>query len=208
MDNTDRITAILKSFSRGSSQEQYAIDADIFISTKIQSTTTKKLHNKDRRNAIIPTPSRPKNKQDLLTMYSKEKTNNKERIVTLIDNRSASLIRQSSIFANNDTHDAEVTNNNDGKSTIISDSFVNFETDQALSDLYKDIVGDLIKNPKTFKGNKDDVNKWFDDIEHLLNITHISDAIRLDIISYSLRGNALEWFKNNRSSFTTWNFCP
>ncbi|CAF0818376.1 unnamed protein product [Adineta steineri] len=113
------------------------------------------------------------------------------------------VIRQSSIFANDDTHDAEVTNNNSGKSTIISDSFVNFETDQALSDLYKAIVGDLVKNPKTFKGNKDDVNKWFENIEHLLNVAHISDSIRLDIISCSLRGDALEWFKNDQSSFTT-----
>ncbi|CAF3879488.1 unnamed protein product, partial [Adineta steineri] len=96
MDNTDRITAIPKSSSRGSSQKRYAIDA---------------------------------------------------------------VIRQSSIFANNNTHDADVTNNNGGKpavkSTIISESFVNFRTDQTLSDLRKAIVGDLIKNPKTFKGNKD-----------------------------------------------------
>ena len=66
------------------------------------------------------------------------------------------------------------------------------------------IVGDLIKNPKTFKGNKDDVNKWIDEIEHLLDIAHIPNAIRLDLISYSLRGDALEWFKNNRSVFTSW----
>ncbi|CAF0733174.1 unnamed protein product [Adineta steineri] len=186
MDNTDRITAIPKSFSPDSSQERYAIDADIFISAKNQPKTTKKFHNKDRRNAIIPTSNRPKNEQDLLTMH---------------------IIRQSSIFANNNTHDADVTNNNGGKpavkSTIISESFVNFRTDQTLSDLRKAIVGDLIKNPKTFKGNKDDVNKWFEDIKHLLNIAHISDSIQLDIISYSLRGDALDWFKNNQSSFTT-----
>ncbi|CAF0766302.1 unnamed protein product [Adineta steineri] len=90
MDNTDRITAIPKSFSPDSSQERYAIDADIFLSTKIQPTTTKNFHNKDRRNATIRTPSRPKNEQDLLIMYSKEKPNNKERIVTIIDNRSPS----------------------------------------------------------------------------------------------------------------------
>ncbi|CAF1074002.1 unnamed protein product [Adineta steineri] len=128
--------------------------------------------------------------------------------ITAIPKSFSRVIRQSSIFANDDTHDAEVTNNNGGKSviksTIISDSFVNFRTDQTLSDLYKAIVGDLIKNPKTFKGNKDDVNKWFEDIEHLLNIAHISDAIRLDIILYSLCGDALEWFKYNQSSFTTW----
>ena len=90
------------------------------------------------------------------------------------------------------------------KPVVVFDSSTNSESDQTLSDLRKAIVGDLIKNPKTFKGNKDDVNKWIDEIEHLLDIAHIPNAIRLDLISYSLRGDALEWFKNNRSMFTSW----
>ncbi|CAF1574988.1 unnamed protein product, partial [Adineta steineri] len=79
------------------------------------------------------------------------------------------------------------------------------QTDPILNDLRKAIVENLIKNPKTFKGEKDDVNKWLEDIEHLLEIAHIPHLTRLDLISYSLRGDALEWFKTNRSSFTSWN---
>ena len=91
------------------------------------------------------------------------------------------------------------------KPVVVFDSFTNSESDQTLSDVHMAIVRDLIKNPKTFKGNKDDVNKWIDEIEqHLLDIAHIPNAIRLDLISYSLRGDALEWFKNNRSVFTSW----
>ncbi|CAF1493690.1 unnamed protein product [Adineta steineri] len=78
------------------------------------------------------------------------------------------------------------------------------QTDPILNDLRKAIVENLIKNPKTFKGEKDDVNKWLEDIEHLLEIAHIPHLTRLDLISYSLRGDALEWFKTNRSSFTSW----
>jgi hypothetical protein len=78
------------------------------------------------------------------------------------------------------------------------------QTDPILRDLRKAIVENLIKNPKTFKGEKDDVNKWLEDIEHLLEIAHIPHSARLDLISYSLRGDALEWFKTNRSSFISW----
>ncbi|CAF1336330.1 unnamed protein product [Rotaria sordida] len=90
------------------------------------------------------------------------------------------------------------------KSTTVSDSVSTSIFDQTLNDLRKAIVGNLIKNPKTFKGGKDDVSKWIEEIEHLLDLAHIPEATRLDLISYSLRGDALEWFKNNRSSLTSW----
>ena len=76
--------------------------------------------------------------------------------------------------------------------------------DQTINDLRKAIVDNLIKNPKTFRGDKDDVKKWIEEIEHLLDVAHIPESTRLDLISYSLRGDALEWFKNNRSLFTSW----
>ncbi|CAF3328914.1 unnamed protein product [Rotaria sp. Silwood2] len=90
------------------------------------------------------------------------------------------------------------------KSITVSDSVSTSIFDQTLNDLRKAIVGNLIKNPKTFKGGKDDVNKWIEEIEHLLDLAHIPESTRLDLISYSLRGDALEWFKNNRSSLTSW----
>ena len=49
------------------------------------------------------------------------------------------------------------------------------------------------------------MKKWIEEIEHLLDLAHIPESIRLDLISYSLRGDALEWFKSNRSSLTSWN---
>ncbi|CAF2102827.1 unnamed protein product [Rotaria magnacalcarata] len=102
------------------------------------------------------------------------------------------------------------TTNNIGErpvinSTIVSDSFSTSISDQTQNDLRKAIVGNLIKNPKTFKGGKDDVKKWIEEIEHLLDVAHIPDATRLNLISYSLRGDALEWFKNNRLLFSSWN---
>ncbi|CAF3790429.1 unnamed protein product [Rotaria sp. Silwood1] len=124
------------------------------------------------------------------------------------NSNTSNVMRQSFISTSNVMTNIEATNDigetSVTKPAVLPDSSVNSESDQTLSDLRKAIVGDLIKNPKTFKGNKDDVNKWIEEIEHLLNIAHIPDAIRLDIISYSLRGDALEWFKNNRSSFTSW----
>ena len=49
----------------------------------------------------------------------------------------------------------------------------------------------MIKNPKTFQGGKDDVNRWLDDIEHLFDIAPIPDANKLDFISFSFRREAL-----------------
>ena len=49
------------------------------------------------------------------------------------------------------------------------------------------------------------MKKRIEEIEHLLDLAYIPESVRLDLISYSLRGDALEWFKNNRSSLTSWN---
>jgi len=76
--------------------------------------------------------------------------------------------------------------------------------DQTQQDLRKAIVSDLIKNPKTFKGAKDDVQKWIEDIEHLLDIGRIPESSRLDLIAYLLRGDALQWYKTNQELFTSW----
>ena len=62
-----------------------------------------------------------------------------------------------------------------------------------LDDLRKLIIGDFIKNQKTFKGNKGHVNKSIEEIEHLLNITRVLIRQRSIIsCSYSLRDDALE----------------
>ena len=91
-----------------------------------------------------------------------------------------------------------------GRPTAGADNSSSFASDQTMNDLRKAIVGNLIRNPKTFRGGKDDVKKWIEDIEHLLDLAHIPDSTRLDLISYSLRGDALEWFKNSRTSLTSW----
>ncbi|CAF5122322.1 unnamed protein product, partial [Rotaria sp. Silwood1] len=51
---------------------------------------------------------------------------------------------------------------------------------------------------------KDDVTKWLEDLEHLFDTAHIPDANKLDLISYSLRGEALRWYKNNKNTLTSW----
>ncbi|CAF2061717.1 unnamed protein product [Rotaria magnacalcarata] len=92
----------------------------------------------------------------------------------------------------------------DTKATINMSNSSSSELDHTINDLRRAIVGDLIKNPKTFKGSKDDVKKWIEEIEHLLEVAHIPDSTRLDIISYSLRGDALQWYKSNKSMFKSW----
>ncbi|CAF4368938.1 unnamed protein product [Rotaria sp. Silwood2] len=85
------------------------------------------------------------------------------------------------------------------KSNVVSST----DFDSVITDLRKAIVADFIKNPKIFRGYKDDVTKWLEGIDHLMQIAHVPDSNRLDLISYSLRGDALQWFRNNKSTLTT-----
>ena len=75
--------------------------------------------------------------------------------------------------------------------------------DSVITDLSKVVVTDFIKNPKFFRGNKDDVTKWLEEIDPLMQTAHISDSNRLDLISFSLRRSALQWFRNNKFTLTS-----
>ncbi|CAF1551552.1 unnamed protein product, partial [Rotaria sp. Silwood1] len=77
------------------------------------------------------------------------------------------------------------------QSTVVNDNnTINHSTttfDDTTNAIRKVLLQNLIKNPKTFQGGKDDVMKWLEDIEHLFDVAHISDTNKLDLISYSLR---------------------
>ncbi|CAF3319280.1 unnamed protein product [Rotaria sp. Silwood2] len=94
------------------------------------------------------------------------------------------------------------------QSTVVNDNnTINHSTttfDDTTNAIRKVLLHNLIKNPKTFQGGKDDVTKWLEDLEHLFDTAHIPDAKKLDLISYSLRGEALRWYKNNKSTLTSW----
>lgn len=72
------------------------------------------------------------------------------------------------------------------------------------NDLRKAILESFIKTPKTFQGGKEDVSKWLEDLDHLFNVAHIPNENKLDLISYALKGDALQWYKNTKSILTTW----
>ena len=76
--------------------------------------------------------------------------------------------------------------------------------DQTTNDLRKAILQSFIKKPKMFHGTRDDVTKWLEELDHLFRIAHIPDTNKLDLISYSLRDDALQWYKNSRDSLNTW----
>ena len=81
---------------------------------------------------------------------------------------------------------------------------INTNLDDTSYVLRKAIVDNLIKNPKTFQGGKDDVKQWLEDLENLFEIAQIPNSHKLDLIPYSLRGEALRWYKNNKSTLTSW----
>lgn len=63
----------------------------------------------------------------------------------------------------------------------------------------------FIRHPKIYRGNKDDVKIWLEDIEQLFDTAQIPDNHKLDLIRYSMKGEASRWFKNNKATFTSWN---
>ena len=76
--------------------------------------------------------------------------------------------------------------------------------DQTTYVIHKAIIDNLIKNPKIFQGGKEDVKQWLEDIEQLFDTAQIPDSHKLDLISYSLRGEARRWYKNIKSTLTSW----
>jgi hypothetical protein len=89
-------------------------------------------------------------------------------------------------------------------STTVTSDNATLPLDSVMNDLRKAIVGDFIKHPKLFHGSKDNVMTWIEEIDHLMQIAHVPDSNRLDLIAYSLRGDALQWFKNNKSTLVDW----
>jgi len=79
------------------------------------------------------------------------------------------------------------------KSTTMLSNCSTHILDQTTNELRRAIVRDLVSNPIYFRGAKDDVQKWMEDTEHLLDIAHIPESSRLDLISYSLKGDASQW---------------
>ncbi|CAM4768173.1 unnamed protein product [Rotaria magnacalcarata] len=92
----------------------------------------------------------------------------------------------------------------ESKSTVVVSSTDTLSLDPVSRDLRKAIVTDFIKNPKLFTGHKDNVKKWVEDIEHIMQIAHVPETTRLDLVSYALRGDALQWYKNNKDTLTSW----
>ena len=121
---------------------------------------------------------------------------------------STKLIRQAPAFSSTAVIDVSATTTlGEMHATTSVNSSSNLsasECDRTLVDLRKAIVASLIRNPKTFAGDTEDVTKWIEEIEHLLEVAHIPESARLDLISYSLRGDALEWYKNNKSTLNSW----
>ena len=126
-----------------------------------------------------------------------------------IDNsQNANVSHQAAAYSSTTFIDLGATGISGGKPAVGSSGIVHNSSsivlDDTLQDLRKAVIETLIKNPRTFRGGKDDVKKWLEEIEHLLDIAHMNDSNRLDVISYSLRGDALQWFKNQKSTLNSW----
>ena len=78
------------------------------------------------------------------------------------------------------------------------------DADDTTNVLRKALIHQLMNNPKIFRGGNEDVVKWLEDLEHSYEVAHIPDNNKLDLVTYALRGEALVWYKNHKSNFSTW----
>ncbi|CAF4840330.1 unnamed protein product [Rotaria sp. Silwood1] len=127
---------------------------------------------------------------------------------SVVNNTNSILMSQSCLCSSNKVIVKDTTELNgdvsESKLTGNNSSTDNTSLNSVVNDLRKAILTDFIKNPKIFRGNKNDVIKWLEEIDHLMQIAHVPECNRLDLISYSLRGDALQWYRNNRSTLTSW----
>lgn len=127
---------------------------------------------------------------------------------SIVNNTNSVQMSQSCRCSNNKTVATDTTDVtgdvSESKLVQNSSSTDNTSHNSIVTDLRKAILADFIKNPKIFRGNKDDIIKWLEEIDHLMQSAHVPECNRLDLISYSLRGDALQWYRNNRSTLTSW----
>ena len=141
-------------------------------------------------------------------MTSSNQAKQSETLKDINNSHSAEVSPQAATFSSTTFIDLGTTGISGGGPALRSSGSVQnssmFMPDDTLHNLRKAVIDTLIKNPRTFRGGKDDVKKWLEDIEHLLDIAHMNDSNRLDVISYSLKGDALQWYKNNKSTLSSW----
>ena len=141
-------------------------------------------------------------------MNSSNQAKESEKLNDINNSHGAEVSHQAAAFSSTTFIDLGTTSiSGSGPAVRSSGSVQNSSMlmlDDTLHNLRKAVIDTLIKNPRTFRGGKDDVKKWLEDIEHLLDIAHMNDSNRLDVISYSLKGDALQWYKNNKSTLSSW----
>ncbi|CAF4867021.1 unnamed protein product [Rotaria socialis] len=122
---------------------------------------------------------------------------------TVLNNSNESIVNESNKNSriNQTLEISSETTVNLGTTNTIADVPVN-KTIVISNELFTSLIDET--NPKIFKGRKDNAQQWIQELEYLFQITHIQDATKLDFFSYSLRADALAWFRNHKSSLTSW----
>jgi hypothetical protein len=160
-------------------------------------------------NSLQPVPNNlTLNEASKRHITSSNQNKESEKMNHINNSQNADVSHQAAAFSSTTFIDLGATGISGGRPAVRSSGSVHNSSsmilDDTLHDLRKAVIETLIKNPRTFRGGKDDVKKWLEEIEHLLDIAHMNDSNRLDVISYSLRGDALQWYKNHKSTLNSW----
>ncbi|CAF3354542.1 unnamed protein product [Rotaria socialis] len=130
MINKDRISCILKSSPCNSLSTQHTTDNSILTSTRNPEENLKFLISNSRRRAILPTPHRLKNFQNLFTMNNKKETNTREQALISKDTRSQSRDKNPSQVDVDNTDNSSPTKN----SNNLTDMIPNFQVENGSID--------------------------------------------------------------------------
>ncbi|CAF2669008.1 unnamed protein product [Rotaria sp. Silwood2] len=93
--------------------------------------------------------------------------------------------------------DCHSVTSSDSKNVLSSTSILSLTISKALIDRF-------VKDPIKFYGGKDNVITWLDVIEQQFKIMNLSESDKLNLIHICLKGEAHQWYKQNKEQFTSW----
>ncbi|CAF4838911.1 unnamed protein product, partial [Rotaria sp. Silwood2] len=93
--------------------------------------------------------------------------------------------------------DCHSVTSSDSKNVLSSTSILSPTISKALIDRF-------VKDPIQFYGGKDNVITWLDEIEQQFKIMNFGESDKFNLIHICLKGEAHQWYKQNKEQFTFW----
>ena len=141
--------------------------------------------------------------------FNLEQTSDSDANANVKQSNKSFLLRSPAVV--NKTIHADLINLLGDKAVVVDDQNTSLDPhDNHLSNsilsttIAKALIDKFIKDPLKFSAGKENVITWIDEIEQQFNMMHLSNTDKLNLIHICLKGDVLQWFKQNKHKFTCW----